>query len=418
MLFERTTRKKGMTLAVTPSIGSRIGFTDATNLQAGDSVHFRATITEKDVQAFADVSGDYNPLHMDSAFARRTNFQRRVVHGMILASYVSRLVGMQLPGPGALWTQQSFRWPAPVFIDDTVEIALTVKHKSNASNLLTLVVKATKQDGTTVMEGEGTAIVVETRLEHKDLAISQRVALVTGGSRGIGAAIALELGRAGAAVAVLYRRHGDEAQSVCAELTAFGGRAIAVEADVLDPAAVAAAGTRVREAFGRPVDVLVNSAGGPVEPRAFLELTWLDLQAHLDLHVRGAFHCSQAVIPGMLEQGSGRIVNIGSALTWNVPPLFWTGFVMSKAALKSMTRSLATEFGPKGIRVNMVSPGLSETDSLAELPERMRKLQAIQAPLRRLSSPCDVARAVAFLCSEGGAAITGADIPVCAGANM
>jgi 3-oxoacyl-[acyl-carrier protein] reductase len=407
-----------MTQAVTTSKGVRTDFADAGRIQVGDSVCLRATITEKDVQSFADLSGDYNPLHMDSGFARTTSFQRRVVHGMILASYVSRLVGMHLPGAGALWTQQSFRWLAPVFIDDTVEVSLTVKHKSHASNLLTIEVKAVKQDGAPVMEGEGTTMLVETRQEQKDEALAQRIALVTGGSRGIGAAIALELGRAGASVAVLYRNHRTEAEEVCGELGAAGGRGIAVEADVLDAAAVAAAGARIREEFGYPVDILVNCAGGRVEPRAFLESTWQDLQKQLDVHVRGAFHCCQAVIPGMLEQGSGRIVNIGSVLGWNVPPPNWTGFIMSKAALKSMTRSLATEFGPKGIRVNMVSPGLTETDSIADMPERMRKLQAMQAPLRRLSSPRDIARAVAFLCFEGGASITGADIPVCAGANM
>ena len=387
-------------------------------IQAGDSARVSFTITEKDVQAFADASGDHNPLHMDAEFAKRTSYRRRVVHGMLLASYVSRMVGMHLPGPGALWTQQSLRWLAPVFIGDTLEASLTVKHRSSASNLLSVMAKVTNQNGATVMEGEGTVISLEVREEKKELGLAQRTALVTGGSRGIGAAIALELGRGGAAVAVLYREHRDEAERLCGELVAGGGRALAVQADVLDAGTVIAAERRIRQELGRPVDVLVNNAGLPVAPRNFLDLTWQDLQAQLDVQVRGAFHCCQAVLPGMIERGSGRIVNIGSALTWNAPPVHWTGFVMAKAALKSMTQSLAVEFGPKGICVNMVSPGLTETESISEVPERTRKLQAMQTPVRRLSTPGDIARAVAFLCSEGGACIAGADIPVCGGMNM
>jgi 3-oxoacyl-[acyl-carrier protein] reductase len=387
-------------------------------IRTGDTARLSTVITEKDVQAFADASGDYNPLHMDAGFARRTSFGRRVAHGMVVASYVSRLVGMHLPGPGALWTQQSFRWLAPVFIGDALEISLTVKHKSSGSTTLTIQVRAANQNGKTVMEGEGMVMVLDQRAPTEDLPLCERTALVTGGSRGIGAAIATELGRAGAAVAVNYWKHKVEAEDICSSVLSGGGRAIAVEADVTDSAGVAAALEIVRREFGRPVDLLVNNAGSAMAPQAFLEMSWHDVQAMLDVQIQGSFHCSQAVIPGMLEQRSGIIVNIGSILTWNTPPVHWTGFVMAKAALKSMTRSLAAEFGPKGIRVNMVSPGLTETDSIADVPERLRKVQAMQTPLRRLSTPFDVARAVSFLCSDAGAFITGADIPVCGGSNM
>jgi 3-oxoacyl-[acyl-carrier protein] reductase len=397
---------------------TEIRFADLGKIQAGDTVRLKTTVTEQVVQSFADASGDYNPLHMDAGFARQTRFQRRVAHGMILAGYVSRMIGMQLPGPGALWTQQSFRWLAPVFIGDTVEIALTVAHRSVGASTVTLHVTATNQSGETVMEGDGTAMLLETRKEERVRALSERTAVITGGSRGIGAAIALEFGRAGASVGVLYRSRRSEAEQVCREVIAAGGRAVSVEADVADAVAVAGAAARIRQAFGRPIDVLINNAGLPVMPRAFLELAWSDFQSQLEVQVRGAFHCCQAIIPGMLEAGSGRIVNIGSTLTQEVPPLRWTAFAMAKAALKSLTRSLAVEFGPKGICVNLVSPGLTETESIAEMPERLRKVQAMQTPLRRLATPADIGRAVAFLCSEQGSFITGADIPVCGGTNM
>src|SRR5438132_13139577 len=175
---------------------------------------------------------------------------------------------------------------------------------------------------------------------------------------------------------------------------------------------------QTKQKFVKPVDVLINNASGPIQARSFFETSWQDIQAHLDVQVRGAFNCCKAVLPAMLEQKSGRIVNIGSIAAKNVPPSEWTGYVLAKSALHALTRSLAAELGQKGIRVNMVSPGMTETTLTAEVPERLRKVQAMQTPLRRLSLPGDIAKAVLFLCSNAADFITGADIPVCGGVSM
>jgi len=253
-------------------------------------------------------------------------------------------------------------------------------------------------------------------MEVSEQHLKGEVALVTGASRGIGAAVARALGEAGAAVAVNYHRGEEGAGAVCREIDAAGGQALPLAADIADAAQVAAAVERVRAEFGRPVDVLVNNACPPAAPRPFLDLRWEDAQALLDVQVRGAFLCCQAVLPAMLEAKSGRIVNIGAALAG--PPPNWSAFITAKSALRGLTRALAAEFGPRGVRVNMVSPGMTETGAIAAVPERLRKVQAMQTPLRRLGAAEDVARAVVFLCSEGGEYITGADIPVCGGACM
>jgi 3-oxoacyl-[acyl-carrier protein] reductase len=391
---------------------------DFNAIQVGDTARMVKTITPKDLEAFAALSGDYNPLHMDAAFARSTSFQKPVAHGMLVASYVSTLIGMQLPGPGALWTHQNFRWLAAVFAGDSVEVTLRVTHKSTGTGTLSIEVSAVNQNGKKVMEGEGGVMLLERHERRQDRGLSERVALVTGASRGIGAAIAQALAQEGASVAVNYHTRADAATDVCRAIEQSGGHAIPVEADICDPAAVAGAAETARRAFGRPVDLLVNNASTPNVPRSFLETEWNEVQALLDVQLRGAWNCCRAVLPGMLEQKSGRIVNVGSILTHNVPPAQWTAFVMAKAALKSLTRSLAVEFGPQGILVNMVSPGMTETESIASIPERLRKVQAMQTPLRRLGAPEDVARAVVFLCSEAGQYLTGADIPVCGGISM
>jgi 3-hydroxybutyryl-CoA dehydratase len=125
------------------------------SFRVGDRAVLSRRITEQDVAAFAAFSGDYNPLHMDSAFAGRTRFGHRVVHGMVVASLVSTVIGMQLPGTGALWVQQTFRWRKPVFVDDTVEIMVEIAQVSPGGRLLSIRVAAVNQEGTVVMDGEG-----------------------------------------------------------------------------------------------------------------------------------------------------------------------------------------------------------------------------------------------------------------------
>jgi 3-oxoacyl-[acyl-carrier protein] reductase len=398
--------------------GAAPDFTDFDALAAGDSVKFSKTLAECDVEAFAALSGDYNPIHMDADYVRRTHLGRRVVHGMLVASYVSTLIGMRLPGAGSLWTQQTFRWRNPVFLGDTLEFTLRVTHKSAGTRTVSLEVTAMNQNGKLVMDGEGTVSLPEVRRIPQEISIHERTAFISGGSRGIGAAVAQALARAGAPVVINYWRSAAEAEDLCQSIVEAGGSATAVRADVNDPEQVNRAIEVVQAHLGRTVDVLIHCAGGPATPRPVTELEWTDIQQALDMHVRGAFLCAQAVIPGMMQRKSGRIVNIGSMAAWGVPPVQWSAFAMAKAALRSLTKSLAAELGPSGIRVNMISPGTTETGGAFEIPERLRKLQAMQTPLRRLAVPEDIAETAVFLCSEASQFITGADIPVCGGVGM
>lgn len=387
------------------------------SIRPGDFVSFSKTILESDVEAFAALSGDRNPLHMDSEFASRTHLGRRVVHGMLVASYVSTLIGTKLPGTGSLWMEQRFGWRNPVFIGDTLEFTLRITHKSEGSRTLALEVTVMNQNGKTVMDGEGTVALPEIHQRRQEIPIHERVAFISNGSRGIGAAVARALARAGAMVVVNCpdREAGDE---LCQSIASDGGEALAVCADTGDAMSVAAAIDGASGRLGRTIDVLIHCAAGTGAPRPAIEMEWTDVQQALDTHVRSAFHCIRAVVPGMARQKSGRIVSIGSMVAWGVPPAQWSAFAMAQAALKSLTKSLAAELGPSGIHVNTVLPGTREDDPESGIPERIRKLQAMQTPLRRLALADDIAETVVFLCSEGSRFITGADIPVCGGAGM
>jgi 3-oxoacyl-[acyl-carrier protein] reductase len=389
--------------------------TKAPALEVGAEVHFKKTITADDVRNFAALSGDYNPLHLDAEFAGKTAFGRPVAHGMLLASFVSRMVGMQLPGPGALWVRQAFQWPAPVFVGDTVELSLRITHKSEGTNTLTLEVNAVKQDGTNVMNGDGAVRLLEQQLDHDPgRLLRERVVLISGGPGNAGAAMALRLANEGAAVAINSIGNESAAADIVAAVRANAGRILTLFLDPAHPESVNEGLDSIRRTFGKPVDVLINNTVASFNPLPFTQLTWEAVQRMIDAEIRGVFQYCQAVLPAMIAQQSGCIVNIGSILTRQVPPAQWAPYVIAKSALQGLTRSLAAEFGPRGVRVNMISL----SGDVESAGDRMRKVQAMQTPLRRLVAPEDIAQTIVFLCSEASAFITGADLPVAGGFSM
>lgn len=382
---------------------------DFSALQTGSVARFSKQITVEDIRAFAALSGDYNPLHLDPEFARKTPFGRPVAHGVLLASFVSRMVGMQLPGAGALWMRQSFQWPNPVFAGDTVEITMRVTHRSAGANTITLEVSAVNQDGKSVLSGEGAVMLLEQQQARPvGRSLKESVALVSGGTRNAGMAIAFELAKEGAAVALVDSTGADE---VVAKIQQDGGQAIAVRLQDIDVEAI-------EQAFGKPVQVLVNNTTATYKPQAFADLSWDAVQQILDREIRDVFQATQAVLKPMIAQKSGCIVNLGSILTKQVPPAQMAPFVLAKSALLGLTRSLAAELGPNGIRVNMISLGAGDFDAADASGERLKKVQAMQTPLRRLATSEDVAKAVVFLCSDAGSFITGADLPLAGGFSM
>ena len=385
-------------------------------IAVGDEVRVRHLFTAAEVAEFARLSGDVNPLHVDPVFARAAGMGGPVVHGMLSAAHLSAIVGTRLPGPGALWFQQQFDFPSPVFVGDEVEFALRVEHKSVATRAITIDIEARNQHGAIVLKGRGTVMLVE---HHRTNApIDAGAALITGSSRGIGAAIARRLAADGRPVIVNYRSTRDAAEAVVESINRSGGRAVAVQADVTDPAAVAELVRASRTRLNTPVGILINNASAPLPNAAFLESDWQTFEQQYRVQVGGAVLCAREVLPGMVERGFGRIVNVGSTASWGAPPANSSAYVAAKAALAALTRALAVEFGPKGVCVNMVSPAMVETDLIAHLPERVRKAAALQTPIRRLATADDVANVVAMLCSSSASAITGVDIPVAGGSAM
>ncbi|MFG2163349.1 SDR family NAD(P)-dependent oxidoreductase [Micromonospora chersina] len=232
-----------------------------------------------------------------------------------------------------------------------------------------------------------------------------KVALVTGGSRGIGAAVALRLAREGADVALTYERRADRAAELVEQIKAVGRRALAVPADSADPAAARAAVDRVAGEFGR-LDVLVNNAGvfltGPVT-----ELGTDEVERTIAVNVRAPFVFAQAAV-GHLSEG-GRIVNIGSNVAERAVFPGLALYSMSKTALLGLTRGLARELGGRGITVNLVNPGPTDTDANPADGPNADAIRGFTA-LGRYAAPAEIAAVVAFLAGPDGGYVTGATI--------
>lgn len=246
------------------------------------------------------------------------------------------------------------------------------------------------------------------------LPISQQLVLVTGASRGLGACLARAFVAHGAKVVVNYLNSTEAAHALVVETPE---QAIAIRADVSDPAAVQVMFAAARAHFGMPVTTLINNAlpdfsfNGDARPGPDT-LTWEHLDQQLQGVVRGALNTVQAALPGMREQGFGRIVNVGTNLFQN-PVVPYHDYTAAKAALLSLTRTLANDLGPDGITVNMLSGGLLRTtDASAATPEAVFDLIAANTPLRRVTTPDEFADAALFFASPWSRAITGQNLVV------
>ena len=232
----------------------------------------------------------------------------------------------------------------------------------------------------------------------------RRVALVTGGARGIGAAVCQELARAGFSVAIGYTAREDKAEALAAALRSEGLNAMAVKADVRDRAAVEAMFQEVKMNMGA-VDTLVCCAG-IAQQKLFQDITDEDWDVMFDVNVKGVYRCIQAALPEMLRREKGCIVTM-SSMWGQVGASCESHYAASKAAIIALTQSLAKELGLSGIRVNCVAPGVIETDMTTVLGEETLDALAEETPVGRNGVPADVAKAVAYLCSDGAAFVTG-----------
>ncbi len=388
------------------------------DINIGDVETLVHTITKEDIQKFVDLTGDDNRLHVDEKFASTTHFKKPVVHGMLGASFISTIIGTKLPGDGALWFSQSLEFLLPVRIGDVLTIKAEVLKKNDREQIIELKTDIFNQNRQIVTKGISKVKVIEPDedAEIESVNDSYKTALVIGGTGGIGKATCIQLAKDGFNVIIHYNNNKKVAEQIKNEIESLGQKASCISANILDENEIKELLSKSNRTFGK-IDVIVNCAAVVIPTIKFMDLVWDDYSKQMDISIKSIFNIIQAILPSMIENGYGKIINIGS-LSTEKPNSDWSHYITAKSALIGLTKSLAFELGPKGIRVNMVTPSLVNTDLTSDIPEKIKLLTASQTPLRRLALVRDVANTISFLASDKSDFLTGENIRVNGGQVM
>lgn len=247
--------------------------------------------------------------------------------------------------------------------------------------------------------------------DHINRQLDGKIALVTGGSKGLGKAISKGLALAGATVFVNYANDQEAAQLIVKEITEYGGNAFPVQGDVTDEQAVTRIVMKIADHSGSPIDILVNNATGPQPELTIEDSNWQDYEDQLKFFVKAPLLLTKAVLPGMKKTGAGRIITIGSEVVQLGTPNF-ANYVTAKSAQLGMTRSWANELGSHGITVNLVNPGFIPVERHQHLDPAIIAQYTHDVPLQTIGKPEDVAETVTFLASNASRFITGQSISV------
>lgn len=375
----------------------------------------QVTLSPALVESFAVLSGDRNPVHLVPEAAQEYGYSRPFAHGAILSAVVSKIIGMKVPGPGAVWISQNMEWLKPVFVGETVCVEAEIDQASPGAGLLTLKLRASNESGQQVMQGGAKVKLAEklapntTEEKHEP-----RVALITGGTRGIGAAIARKLASDGFKIAAAYHSNKHAAEELLTQITSSGGHAQIYGGDLFTDGSGTKLVNKVLHDFGR-VDVVIHAATQPLTTLPLLELEIGQFRHFWRMQVEVAHELMQAASPGMIERRNGRFIFIGTSALFGAPPVKMAAYVTAKQALQGLARCMALELGPHQITTNLISPGMTITDLGADIPQRIKEAEARRVPVRRLARVEDTATLAALLASEAGSYINGQNLPVTGG---
>lgn len=381
--------------------------------EVGDSRALTHTFSHRELEVFAKLTGDTNPLHVDAGFADRTAAGGQVVHGMLAASFVSTLIGVHIPGPGALWNSFQINWRKMIRIGDTLRFEARVSAVQAATHTLDLEIAGVNvASGEVYLEGKARVMIMEERQESRPSLLAGKRVLVTGASGEVGGAICRALAAAGCRL-VMWGRNLERLQQLAQTLSEHAASLQAV--DLLDVQQIE---TGLSQSMKEgAIDGFVHAAAAPLNLVDIGDQrNYGYLHAHWQVEVAAFQRIAQELVARM--QPGGFIITVLAQATLDAPPPKMSAYVAAKMGAWGLVRAMAAELGPKGIRCNAVSPGLIETPYIKDMPVLVKQVEAASNPMRRLCSVEDVANAVQFLAGPQAAYLNGVNLPVTGGARM
>ena len=388
-------------------------------INVGDSKQIIHTITQEDIEKFVDLSGDDNKLHVDKEFASKTSFKKPVAHGMIGASFISTIIGTKIPGDGALWYSQSLEFLLPARIGDELTITATVLKKIDRDNSIELQTDIHNQHKQKITTGIAKVKIIEDTSEKNKEVLTNydKVVLIIGATGGIGSEVARTLASENYNLVLHYHSNKSKAEELKKELNELTDKKIIlIKADIRKEEDIQDITSKINRHF-EYITAFVNASTLHFGNIKFNDLEWKDISSQIDINIKSSFVLMKEIIPLMEKFQYGKVVFITTQYTEQMPNEL-THYITAKSALNGFSKALAVELAPKGIRVNLVSPGMTDTELIADIPEKVKLLTSAKTPLKRLAKPQDIANAVSYLVSEKSDFLTGETIRVNGGQVM
>ena len=388
------------------------------DINVNDKAEFSHRITQSDIDKFVDLTGDDNKMHTDDEYASRTSFKKPVIHGMLGASFISTVIGTKLPGDGALWYAQSLEFLLPVRVGDMLTIVASVLKKIDRLNSIEIQTDIFNQHKQKVTTGIAKVKIIEEEYQERDSGINnEKTVLIIGATGGIGSQTARTLAKEGYSLILHYHSNKAQADKLRKELEKLTTkRIVIVKANILKDSDVSDMIFELSRYF-KNISAFVNASTLHFGNIKLKDLEWADISSQIDINIKSNLNIIKNITPLMQENKYGKIVFMTTQYTEQMPSEL-IHYITAKSALNGFAKALAVELAPKGIRVNLVSAGMTNTNLISDIPEKIKLITAAKTPLRRLADPQDIANAISYLVSEKSDFLTGETIRVNGGQVM
>ena len=388
------------------------------NIKIGQSATIKHEITIEDIKKFVDLTGDDNKLHIDKDYASNTDFKIPVVHGMLGASFISTVIGTKLPGDGALWYSQSLEFLRPVRVGDTLLVTASVISKNEKAHSIELKTDIHNQYNQLVTTGSAKVKIVDQILINpiSKTTENQKVVIVLGSTGGIGYSTAINLAQNGFDLILHYHNNKDRAIKLQNIIQQFGRKCCIIKADLLKESSIIEMTQNISRSNSF-ITGFVNCSTTKIPNIKFKDLEWKYMQEHFDINIKSSFILLKELLPLMEGKNYGKIVFLTTQAI-ETPNSEWLHYITAKSSLNGFTKALAIELSSKGIRLNMVSPSLTDTELVSDIPNRVKMLIEAKTPLKKLCTIDDIANCITFLMLPKSDFITGETIRVNGGQVM